>query len=206
MKYSDDLRILEAPVSHYLSDFSTGDKPQQAQVVSPREPVVVKLEDFFRIADSVVLVKVVSGDTENYSTAIYKAEVLRSFKGGTAARAAIYFGPYIGMRLGGDYILFLRNVRRPLAPNPDSTSNYGTVRYLEVLNEGYGAMETSYQCVFDGKDVSDKCDYAVRVCTDYIKLPLTVRMFPPSTEETPFGCRWIRKGTFLSLLDGLSLA
>jgi hypothetical protein len=91
MKYAGDLRILEAPVSHYLSDFSTGDKPQQAQVVSPREPVVVKLEDFFRIADSVVLLKVVSGDTENYSTAIYKAEVLRSFKGGTAARAAIYF-------------------------------------------------------------------------------------------------------------------
>jgi hypothetical protein len=175
-------------------------------VVSPREPGVVKLEDFFRIADSVVLVRVVSGDTENYSTAIYKAEVLRSFKGGTAAREAIYFGPYIGMRLGREYILFLRSVARPLAPNPDSTSNYGTVRYLEVLNEGYGAMETSYECVFDGKKVSDECDYAVKVCTDYIKLPSTVRTFPPVAEETSFGCRWIRKGTFLSLLDGLSLA
>jgi hypothetical protein len=180
-------------------------KSQQTQMVAPREPGVVKLEDLFRIADSVVMVRIVSGDTENYSTPVHKAEVLRSFKGGAATKAAIYFGPYIGMRLGGEYILFLRGTVKPLAPNPDSTSNYGTVRYLDVLNEGYGAMETSFECIFDGKDVSDECDDAVKVCTDYIKLPSTVRTFPPSEEETPFGCRWIRKGSFLSLREGLSL-
>jgi hypothetical protein len=38
-------------------------------------------------------------------------------------------------------------------------------------------METSYQCIFDGSDTSQKCDYGVRVCTDYIKLPSAMPTF-----------------------------
>ncbi len=65
-------------------------------------------------------------------------------------------------------------------------------------------MEISYECVFDGKDIAQRCDYGVRVCTDYIKLPKSMPTFPPMTEETPFGCRWVRKSVFLSLLDTLA--
>jgi hypothetical protein len=175
---------------------------QQAQTVTITEPGIIALESLFQMADTVALVKVVSGDTQNYPTAIYKGEVVKSFKGAPAGQT-IYFGPYVGTRLGWDYVLFLRNVAKPLAPNPTSSVNYGTVSYSEVFNEGYSSMETSYECVFDGKDTAQQCDYAVRVCTDYIKLPKSLHTFPPMTEDTPFGCRSVRKEALFAVLRTL---
>ena len=144
--------------------------------------------------------KIVSGDVETYSTAVYKAEVVKSFKG-AAAGETVYFGPYVGERLGWEYILFLRNVSEPIKPKTPTSAGYGTIRYAEVFNEGYSSMETSYQCIFDGRDTSQKCDYGVRVCTDYIKLPNGTATFPPVAKETPFGCRAVRKTHFVSLLE-----
>ena len=83
---------------------------------------------------------------------------------------AVYFGPYVGTRLGSEYIVFLHKVFKPIVPRT-SGGGYGTIQYLEVFNEGYSSMETSYECVFSGRDIAQKCDYGVRVCTDYIKLP-----------------------------------
>jgi len=173
---------------------------QQAQTGTLTEPRIVSLEDLLRMADTVALVRVVSGDTQNYPKVIYKAEVVKSFKG-AAAGQTIYFGPYVGTRLGWEYVLFLRHVRKPLPPNPTSNANYGTVQYSEVFNEGYSSMETSYECVFDGKDSTQKCGNGVRVCTDYIKLPKSLHTSPPITADTPFGCRWVRKEVFLSALE-----
>jgi hypothetical protein len=65
-------------------------------------------------------------------------------------------------------------------------------------------MQTSYECVFEGKDTAQKCDYGVRVCTDYIKLPKSIPAFPPESNDPPFGCRWVRRDVFASVLDGLS--
>lgn len=65
-------------------------------------------------------------------------------------------------------------------------------------------METSYEFVFDGKAIAEHCDYAVRVCTDYIALPESLPTFPPITEDTLFGCLWVRKEAFISLLGTLS--
>ena len=65
-------------------------------------------------------------------------------------------------------------------------------------------MPISSVCVFDGKEIAQQCDYAVRICTDYIKLPKTVSAFPPEENDPPFGCRWVRKTNFLSLLDSLA--
>lgn len=175
---------------------------QQAQSVTITEPRTITLENLFQMADTVALVKVVSGDTENYPTAIYKAEVVKSFKGAPAGRT-IYFGPFVGTRLGWDYVLFLRNVAMPLTPNPTSNVSYGTVSYSEVFLEGYSSMETSYECVFDGKDIAQQCDDAVRVCTDYVKVPKSLHTFPPMTEDAPFGCRSVRKEAFLAVLGML---
>jgi hypothetical protein len=58
--------------------------------------------------------------------------------------------------------------------------------------------------VFDGKKIAQKCDYGVRVCTDYIKLPKSMRVFPPEDNDPPFGCRWVRKAVFISMLDTLA--
>jgi hypothetical protein len=175
---------------------------QQTQTSTTSEPGIYKLSELFKQADAVALVKVVSGDTENYPTAVYKAEVVKGFKGARVG-GTVYFGPYIGVKLGWEYVLFLRSVAKPLVPKTNSKVNYGTVHYSEVFNEGYALMETSYECVFNGKEIAKQCDYGVRICTDYIVLPKSLATFPPMTDETPFGCRWVRKESFISVLGSL---
>ena len=172
---------------------------QQSKEITIKEPEMIELSDLFKMADAVVLAKVISGDTENYSNAVYKGQVLKSFKGASAGDI-LFFGPYEGQRLGSEYILFLHNAAEPIAPKTGSHANYGTVRYSEVFNEGYSAMETSYGCMFDGKTIPEQCDNGVRVCTDYIVLPKSLRTFPPVMVDTPFGCRWVRKEAFISVL------
>jgi hypothetical protein len=175
---------------------------QESKEVTIKEPGIYELEDLFKRADTVALVKIVAGDTEAYNVAIYKAEIIKSFKGG-ASGGTIFFGPYLGERLGWEHILFLRNVSKPITPKSTSRAGFGTVHYSEIFNEGYTSMEISYECVFDGTDIAQKCDYGVRICTDYIRLPKSIPSFPPSTKDTSFGCRWAKKASFISLLDAL---
>lgn len=178
--------------------------PQSKQVtLTTTEPARIKLEDLFKQADVVALVRTASGDTENYDVAVYKARVIQGFKGAGSGDTA-YFGPYVGERLGWEYIVFLRNVGRPLEPKAASGRSYGTVHYAEVFNEGYSAMMSSYECVFDGKDTAQKCDNGIRICTDYVVLPESVPSFPPVEQNVPFGCRWVRRSVFVSLLERLS--
>ncbi|MGC2744812.1 MAG: hypothetical protein WA672_16675 [Candidatus Angelobacter sp.] len=177
--------------------------PQSKQItIITTEPAVVKLTDLFRQADIVALVKTVSGDTENYDVAVYKAHVIKSFKG-AAAGDFVYFGPYVGERLGWEYIVFLRTVNKPLEPKLASSKSYGTIPYAEIFNEGYGAMMSSYECVFDGADAAQKCGYGIRICTDYIVLPKSIPVFPAQGHNLPFGCRWVRRAVFISTLDQL---
>ena len=177
--------------------------PQSKQVtIATTEPAVVKLTDLFRQADIVALVETVSGDTENYDVAVYKAHVIKNFKG-AAAGDSVYFGPYVGQRLGWEYVVFLRKVTKPLEPKMVSSKSYGTVPYAEIFNQGYSAMMSSYECVFDGADVAKKCDYGIRICTDYIVLPKSVPVFPAQGHDLPFGCRWVKRAVFISMLDQL---
>jgi hypothetical protein len=174
---------------------------QQAEQVTIREPGIYELADLFKQADTVALVKVVAGDTESYHCAVYKAEVIKNFKGAKAGET-IYFGPYVGQKLGWEYILFLRNTPDPIPPKVRGSA-FGAIRYEEVFNEGYSSMETSYECVFGGKDIAKQCDYGVRVCTDYIKLPKETEASPPLAKEALFGCRWVRKASFIDILEVL---
>lgn len=175
---------------------------QEAREITITEPGVYVLADLFRRADTVALVKIVSGDTEAYEVAVYKAEVVRSFKGSEPGRV-IYFGPYVGNKLGSEYFVFLRKVSDALTPKTTAAAGYGTIHYQEIFNQGYSAMVTSYECVFSGKEIADQCGDAARVCTDYIKLPKATPVSPPMTKDTPFGCRWVRKPIFTSLLQAL---
>jgi hypothetical protein len=72
---------------------------------------------------------------------------------------------------------------------------------MEVFNQGYTAMEISYECTSDGNNVNERCDYGARVCTDYILLPKYTPTSPPMKVTSDFGCRWVRKSKFISLLD-----
>ena len=173
----------------------------QTRSVTITEPGIYEIGDLFKTADVVALVRIVSGDAENYSCAIYKGEAVQSFKGSQKGMI-VYFGPFTGRRLGEEYVLFLRNVDHPIEPTKAAAS-YGTVHYSRIFDEGYSSMETSYECVFDGDEIAQKCDYGVRICTDYIKLPKSMPAFPPEENDPPFGCRWVRKNTFLYLLADL---
>jgi hypothetical protein len=173
-------------------------RAQQRESVTITEPGIIKLTDLFEMSDAVALVRIVSGDAEGYETAVYKAKLVQSFKGPTTGE--IYFGPYIGSKLGGEYVLFLRKPKEPSVPKSVSKSNYGTVSIFQVFNQGYSAMEASYECVFNAKDIADKCAYGVKVCTDYVVLPKSLPVFPPLRENVPFGCRWVRREPFLATL------
>jgi hypothetical protein len=129
----------------------------QSNVVTLTEPGVYKLDELFKVSDVVAVVKVLFGDTENYEKAVYKGEVIQSFKGMTTGQA-VYFGPFIGERLGWEYVLFLRNSPKPATPKTTASASYGAVRYSEVFDEGYSSMETSYECVFEGKEIAQQCD------------------------------------------------
>lgn len=175
----------------------------QERAATITEPGIFELADLFKSADAVALVKIMAGDAENYPSALYKAEVSTNFKGLTRW-ATIYFGPFLGHRLGWEYILFLRRSANPAMPKPGAKGGFGTVGSYEVFNEGYTSMETSYECVFNGKEVNQQCDYGVRVCTDYIRLPKGTYTSPPLSKDVPFGCRWVRKADFLSLIERIS--
>lgn len=177
-------------------------RAQDSITLSITEPGLIELERLFQMADIVAFVQVVSGDTENYPKVVYKGQVVKSFKG-AATGSTIYFGPYTGIRLGSKYVLFLRNAAHPLSPNSTATVNFGSVQYSEIFNEGYSAMETAYTCVFGGKEIAQRCDYAVRICTDYIKLPKSLQVFPSRKDDAPFGCRWVREKAFFSELETL---
>jgi hypothetical protein len=129
----------------------------QSQSVTITEPGVYDIDDLFKRSDVVALVKILSGDTETYDHAVYKGEVLQSFKG-TERGTTIYFGPFVGERLGWEYILFVRNLPNSITPKTTPNGGYGSVRYSEVFDEGYSSMETSYQCVFDGEENDRDCD------------------------------------------------
>ncbi len=182
-----------------VSQHGTAQSPSKATI---SEPGIYQLADLFTRADKVALVKVTSGNAEAYDVAIYKARVVEGFKGLTAGET-IYFGPYIRTELGAEYILFLRDNAKAIEPKTQADSGYGTVKYSEVFDEGYSSMLTSYECVFNGASPNQDCDYGVRVCTDYIKLPNSLPSFPADGDNTPFGCRWVRKAAFISFLDSL---
>jgi hypothetical protein len=173
------------------------------ETVTITEPGRIKLADLYKIAEVVAVVRIVSGDSESYEVPIYKAVVLKSFKGASEG-ATIYFGPFLGERLGSEYTLFLRDLKHSSTPKSGPTGVYGTVNYLEVFNQGYSSMVNSYECVFDRSTPNQSCDYAVRVCTDYIVLPKEVRTFTSEKDDPPFGCRWVRRSRFMDLLDDFS--
>ena len=173
------------------------------ETVTITEPARIQLRQLFKMSDVVAIVRILSGDTENYKTTIYKAVVVKNFKG-TVDGQRLYYGPFVGDRLGWEYVVFLRNAKEPATPKDAKNPAYGIVKYLEVFNEGYSSMQTSYECVFDAKNTPKQCDYGVRVCMDYIVLPKGVRAFPPEENDPPFGCMWVRKSIFISLLDELA--
>src|SRR5579863_8480505 len=150
------------------------------ETVTITEPATVTLGNLFKEADLVADVRILSGDSEQYPTTIYKAEVLKAFKG-TAAGTRIFFGPYVGYGIGGEYIAFLRRSEAEIKPKHQDGLGLGYGRVqpsYEVMYQGYGVMQARYVCVFEGTEIRERCGDGVRVNTHQVVLPKGIRTSP----------------------------
>jgi hypothetical protein len=176
------------------------------RTVEISEPATVTITDLFKQADVVVVVEILSGDSENYETAVYKAKVLTTFKGAEVGQQ-LFFGPFIGYEVGGEYVAFLRRAKvgPKVQAHDGPTMTYGPLEAFHlIMYQGYSIMPLRYECAFDGKDPAQSCDYGVRVNTDQVKLPPTVRTFPRTSKDDFVDAnRWVRKDVLLRLLATL---
>jgi hypothetical protein len=164
----------------------------------------VRLDNLFAEADQVVLVNILSGDAEHYDTAVYKAVVEDAYKGAQKGET-IFFGPFIGYSIGSEYVLFLKNGAGEQPKNAGGLS-YGPIGKVDrVMYDGYSSLPVSYKCVFDGREISQQCDYAVQLNPDQVVLPKEIRTFPAgdATAVTDFK-KWVRRNGFLAHLRTLS--
>jgi len=176
------------------------------QTVTLTEPSPVTIQELFKQADVVAVVRIRSGTTEQYPTTVYKAEIMQSFKG-VRTGAKIFFGPYIHYRLGSEYLVFLQKSKRVLDPkeqNGTSDMNYGRIdSFYSVMYDGYSAMSVEDICIFDGKD--EGCDDGVKVNTYQIILPKKLKTFPVDSDDVNRDDeRWVRKSVLISFLRSLS--
>jgi hypothetical protein len=109
----DSLRVAVSLLLALMSTMACA----QLQTVEITEPGVYNVSELFKQADIVAVVKVLSGDTENYEHAVYKGEVIKGFKG-VPNGVTVYFGPFVGEKLGWEYLLFLRNAGGLADPFP----------------------------------------------------------------------------------------
>lgn len=181
---------------------------QQQTTVTITEPARVKIDALMKQADLVASVHILSGDSEHYPRAVYKAEVLEAFKG-VKKGAIIYFGPFIGYALGEELVVFLKHSEQGIDPKPSATSsgvNYGPISsFYLIMYDGYSALQVKYECVFDGKDSAQQCDDGVRVNTYQVILPKNIKAYPSSaTDSSSEDAKWVRKTAFFEYLQQLS--
>ena len=184
------------------------DAQERTITTTINEPATIKVEAWLKQADMVAVMRILSGDTEHYSTAIYKAEVLQSFKG-VEKGATVYFGPFISYGLGSEYLVFLHRSEKGIEPTEKLSAsgvNYGPVSsFYLVMYEGYSAMPIEYDCVFDGRGIAQQYDYGIKVNTHQVVLPKNMKTFSASTrgsfsEDT----KWVRRTVFIAYLQKLT--
>ncbi len=164
----------------------------------------MKIENLFAQADQVGLVEVRSGDAEHYPIVVYKAVVKNAYKG-TEAGEIIYFGPFLGTEIGTKYLLFLKK-GKPVAAEGIGAAPYGdTPSVSRIMYAGYSSMRVTYECIFDGKEIKDQCDYAIQLNPEQIVLPHTIQTFPigDATAVTNYR-KWVRMKELLALVQTIS--
>ena len=158
----------------------------------------VKLEDLFKEANVVALVRIVSGDSEHYSITVYKSEVLMAFKG-TTAGGRIYVGPFIGLGVGEDHLVFLRTSQEQINQKRPSTGlSYGDLPAVpRIMYAGYADLEIDYACVF-----GSECDWGVIVNPEQIILPASIETYPSGrADATTNYKKWVRRDAIVSYLE-----
>jgi hypothetical protein len=164
----------------------------------------VTIGDLFTRADQVALIRIVAGDTEHYGTVVYKAVVETSYKG-AKPNEIVYFGPYAGLGIGAEYVVFLQagdGVKMKTAGG----LAFGDVAELgKIMSAGYAALPVGYECVFDESSTVRRCDDSVELNPEQIVLPKTLRTYPRHEAGTAASYKiWVRRSDFLPKLQSLS--
>jgi hypothetical protein len=106
---------------------------------------VCSLPDLAKDATFIGRVTIVAGTTESFKEAVYKAKVVEAIKGAELGKY-LYFGPYVGTRVGWDYFVFLKSDHTTLKDHLEVGSDprnspFGISEpYLAVMCAGYGEM------------------------------------------------------------------
>src|SRR5262249_21400369 len=163
----------------------------------------------FKEADFVGVIEIKAGDSENYEKCIYKANIIKSYKGNVIGKF-IYLGPYIGLSIGNQYLAFLKNTNKSLNNfilEKDSEKPLpfnGLEIYYNIMYGGYSILPINYICVFDGKEIKDQCDYGIKINTYQVKLPGKLNTFPVSIiENSNADTKWIRRDQLLKYIENL---
>ena len=175
----------------------------QAESIAP-----VKLDVLFKEAHLVAVVNILSGDSEHYPITVYKAEVTEAFKG-TNPGERIYIGPYIGLGVGTDYLLFLSKSEKQLTPKVMAFGfTYGDLGYYySIMYSGYSSLEVDYACVFGGTEASQTCDYGVVLNPDQVILPDIIKTYPSGeADATTNYKKWVRRDEIISVLEQMKTA
>jgi hypothetical protein len=190
-----NLKILQCAL--LLACFAQGSEVTRAESIRS-----VTLSDLFSGADKVALVKVVSGDSEHYKTAVYKAVIEQGFKGGKSGDT-IFFGPFVGYGVGVEYLVFLKKGPSEDPSSPNSPA-YGRIESLDrIMYAGYSILPVGYECVFG--DVLDNCDHSVQLNPDQIILPPAIETYPKGEATALTNYRkWVRRSTFLEELKRIA--
>jgi hypothetical protein len=164
----------------------------------------VTIGGLFAQADQVALVRIVAGDTEHYGTVVYKAIVETSYKG-TKVSDVVYFGPYAGLGIGAEYVVFLQ-AGEGVKPKSEGGLAFGDVKELgKIMSAGYAALPVGYECVFDESSAVRRCDDSVELNPEQIILPKAIRTYPRHEAGAEANYKiWVRRSEFLPRLQMLS--
>ncbi len=163
----------------------------------------IRVSDLFKQADVVATVRILSGDSEHYPVTVYKGEVEKAFKG-TAPKEIIYFGQFVSFGVGSEYLVFLSRAEKEIEPkDKPSGFNYGVLSsFFRIMHGGFSIMPIEYACVFEGKDVAQRCDYAVKLNPEQVILPATIKAFPRGEAGALTNYeKWVRQKELVSFLE-----
>ena len=169
----------------------------------------VSLENLYKEADFVAFIKILSGDAEHYDGAIYKAEVLKAYKG-TKEKEIIYFGEFISYRIGNEYLAFFKKTDKILGQQIDKDVESGTAPYdskqgfFRIMYAGYSIMPVGFECLFDGKG-TDKCDYGIQLNIKQVIVPSALKTFPEESNTTLLSDKkWVKRTALETSLENLT--
>ena len=158
----------------------------------------VSLRNLFQEADLVAVIQVTSADAESFDGAVYKAQILRSFKG-SVDNTTIFFGPHVSYRIGSEYVVFLKSTGKSqgslLKNGPNPWASREKEPYYAVMYAGYSILPVEYTCLLPG------CDYGVSVPSSQVHLPGVLKAVRHRCQPGSNYDSWVGKAALLEVLE-----